>query len=141
MMSVYAKALELDLMVVVHTGYDIAFEYDRRGDCQKILNVLETLPELKLITTHLGAWKLWDEAGAMLIGKPIYMEILFGLDELEPAKARDTIMRHPADYILFGTDSPWTDQTQTLNLLRKLNLPQERLEKILHINAEKLLAE
>jgi hypothetical protein len=139
MMHIYAKALELDLMVVVHTGYDIAFEYDRRGDCQKILNVLKAFPELKLITTHLGAWKLWDEVDEMLIGKPIYMEISFGLDELEPAKAKDMIMRHPADYILFGTDSPWTDQKQTLDLLRKLDLPQERLEKILHINAEKLL--
>ncbi|MFA5554490.1 MAG: TatD family hydrolase [Phycisphaerae bacterium] len=139
MMDIYDRAAELGLMVVVHTGYDIAFEYDRRGDSDKILKVLKAYPELKLITTHLGAWKQWDEVEEKLIGLPIYMEISFALDELEPQKVRDMLMKHPDDYILFGTDSPWTDQHNTLNLLKSLDLPAERLSKILHINAEKLL--
>ncbi|MCS7180963.1 MAG: amidohydrolase family protein [bacterium] len=49
------------------------------------------------------------------------------------------ILAHPSDYILFGTDSPWTDQGETLNLFKKLKLPSELEEKILYLNAEKLL--
>lgn len=141
MMRIYEKAAELGLMVVVHTGYDIAFDYDNRGDCARILKVVSALPQLKFITTHLGAWRQWDEVAERLIGKPIYTEISFALDEIERSKARDMLMRHPAEYILFGTDSPWTDQNRTLNLLKSLDLPQERLAKILHINTEKLLFE
>jgi predicted TIM-barrel fold metal-dependent hydrolase len=140
MMGIYEKAAELDLMVVVHTGYDIAFEYDDRADCARILNVVSAVPELKFITTHLGAWRQWDQVAEQLIGKPIYMEISFALDEIAPARARDMLMRHPEDYVLFGTDSPWTDQNRTLKLLKSLDLPPQRLAKILYINAEKLLS-
>jgi hypothetical protein len=46
---------------------------------------------------------------------------------------------HPVDYILFGTDSPWRSQKETLNLLANLNLDTEKLNKILYKNAQKLL--
>ncbi len=139
MWPVYDKASELGLMVVAHTGYDIAFAYDRRADCEQILKVAKRWPDLKFIATHLGGWKMWQEVREQFIGKPVYTEISFALDELERDVVRDMLMRHPADYILFGTDSPWTDQGQTLKLLRELELPAERMEKILYGNAKRLL--
>ena len=32
---------------------------------------------------------------------------------------------HPREYIVFGTDSPWTDQSKTLSLLLGLELGQD----------------
>jgi hypothetical protein len=49
------------------------------------------------------------------------------------------VMDHPDGYVLFGTDSPWTDQTQTLALLKNLNLPEGNLKRILAGNALTLL--
>jgi predicted TIM-barrel fold metal-dependent hydrolase len=75
-----------------------------------------------------------------LIGKNIYMEISFALDYLDAAMAKKMLETHPADYILFGTDSPWRKQDGTLELLRKLNLEPARMEKILFGNAKKTFA-
>jgi hypothetical protein len=49
------------------------------------------------------------------------------------------ILGHPEGYLLFGTDSPWTDQARTLALLEKLRLPEKKLARILSGNALGLL--
>jgi hypothetical protein len=136
----YELVCENDLPLVMHTGYDIAFEHIDRAGPERIVNVMKKFPQLKLVTTHFGAWQDWDKVESKIIGKKIYMEISFALDYLEPARAKRMLESHPADYILFGTDSPWTDQRKTLDLLRGLELDSQRLDKILYQNAEKLLS-
>jgi predicted TIM-barrel fold metal-dependent hydrolase len=137
--KLYEQLIKNDLFLVMHTGFDIAFEFIDRAGPAKILKVLNKFPELKLITTHFGAWQKWDEVASQLIGKNIYMEISFALDYLDAATAKKMLESHPADYILFGTDSPWRKQDETLNLLGKLNLEPARMEKILYGNAKRLL--
>jgi len=139
MLRFYEEVSRQDLLLVMHTGYDIAFPRIRRADPERLLKIHETLPALKLVTTHLGAWQQWEEVDRHLIGREIYMEISFALDDVGLDRARDMLMRHPEDHVLFGTDSPWTDQTGTLALLQKLNLPAGRLGKILADNAVSLL--
>jgi predicted TIM-barrel fold metal-dependent hydrolase len=46
---------------------------------------------------------------------------------------------HPAEYVLFGTDSPWDDQTVALQRLRSLDLGRELEDAILSTNASRLL--
>ena len=79
------------------------------------------------------------KCGQQLIGREIHMEISFALEDLEPRRAREMILGHPEGYVLFGSDSPWTDQAQTLALLEKLQLPEESLSRILAGNALRLL--
>ena len=89
--------------------------------------------------THFGAWQQWDEVEARLIGKQIYIEISFALDYLATDKAKKLFESHPADFLLFGTDSPWRSQKETLNLLNRLKLDTQRMDKILRGNAKNLL--
>ena len=96
-------------------------------------------PALKLVTTHLGAWQQWDEVKRHLLGQEIYMELSFALEDLGPAASREMLMNHPEEYLLFGTDSPWTDQGGALKLLERLGLPPARLDRILFRNAAHLL--
>ena len=135
----YERVVELGLMIVCHTGFDIAFERVRRADPGRILNVVQRFPELKLITTHLGSWDDWDDVRQYLLGKPIYMEISFSLELLPREEARDILGRHPMEYVLFGTDSPWTDQSGAIELLRGLDLDPKREAAILSGNADRLL--
>jgi predicted TIM-barrel fold metal-dependent hydrolase len=139
MLHFYEEVSRQDLLLVMHTGYDIAFPRIRRADPQKLLSVKERFPALKLVTTHLGAWQQWDEVRQHLLGREILMEISFAMEDLGPEQARDMVMAHPDGYVLFGTDSPWTDQAQTLALLKKLNLPEKKLARILAGNALELL--
>ncbi len=129
----------LGLLLVCHTGFDFAFPRQRRADPVRILRVLERVPSLRLITSHMGAWNDWDEVEKHLLGKPITMDISLSLELLGRARARAMLLAHPSDRILFGTDSPWSSQAETLRLLRALDLGTEVERRLLGANAELLL--
>jgi predicted TIM-barrel fold metal-dependent hydrolase len=135
----YEEVCRHGLLLVVHTGFDIAFPRIRRADPATILRLHEVFPDLKLVATHLGAWQQWDEVPAHLLGKPILMELSLATDDLSDEQLRAILMGHPLDFVLFGTDSPWSDQRVTVSRLRNLGLPTERLARILHGNAARLL--
>jgi len=136
----YKAIEELGLFLVCHTGFDFAFPRQRRADPVRILRVLDRVPGLRLITSHMGAWDDWDEVEKHLIGKPVTMDISLSLELLGRERARDMVLSHPADRILFGSDSPWSSQSETLRLFRSLGLGPELEDKILGKNAEMFLA-
>jgi predicted TIM-barrel fold metal-dependent hydrolase len=140
MLPIYEKISNENLFLMMHTGFDIAFDRIRRCDPAKIFYVTGKFPNLKLITTHLGSWEDWSEVQRLLIGRPIYMEISMTLDYIDSEIAKNMLLAHPAEYLLFGTDSPWTNQQNTLQLLKNLGLGQERENLILRENAMRLLS-
>lgn len=135
LMPIYEAIAECGLVLVSHTGFDVAFPRDRKADPDRILKVIRRFPTLRLVTTHLGAWEDWDEVRAKLIGLPVYMEISCALEGLAPETARAMLMAHPADRILFGTDTPWNDQAEAVARVRALGLPPEREARLLGLNA------
>lgn len=135
----YEKICSLGLILVMHTGFDIAFPRIRRCDPRQILNVLTRFPELKMVTTHLGAWQQWGEVEELLAGRNIYMDISYTLDQIDPQTARRIILKHPSDYILFGTDSPWSGPQETYKNLQALELGAAIEELILRKNGLALL--
>ncbi|HHL33338.1 MAG TPA: amidohydrolase [Desulfobulbaceae bacterium] len=140
LLDLYRRISELDLLLVMHTGYDIGYPRIQRADPERILNVVEKVPELRLITTHLGGWDEWTDVRNLLTGRPIYMEISFALDFLDQIRLRELIENHPPEFILFGTDSPWADQATTLKMLGKLGLDADLFNRIVRDNALQLLA-
>jgi len=140
LLDLYRRISELDLLLVMHTGYDIGYPRIQRADPERILNVVEKVPELRLITTHLGGWDEWTDVRNLLTGRPIYMEISFALDFLDQIRLRELIENHPPEFILLGTDSPWADQETTLKMLAKLGLDADLFSRIVRDNALQLLA-
>jgi predicted TIM-barrel fold metal-dependent hydrolase len=49
-----------------------------------------------------------------------------------------TLLLFDEDRVLFGTDSPWTDQKAMVEHARALKLPDGRKEKLLRGNAVRL---
>jgi predicted TIM-barrel fold metal-dependent hydrolase len=135
----YEKISELGLILVMHTGFDIAFPRIRRCDPRQILNVMTRFPELKMVTTHLGAWQQWAEVENLLAGRKIYMDISYTLGQIDTQTARRIILKHPREYLLFGTDSPWSGPQKTYKQLQALELGDEREELILRKNGLALL--
>ncbi|MBW6520863.1 MAG: amidohydrolase family protein [Desulfoarculaceae bacterium] len=135
----YEALSETGLLLVVHCGYDIAFPRIRRADPGRILTVQKRFPNLRLITTHLGGWDNWQEVDELLIGKEIFMEISFSLTYLPAEQAVRMLNKHPIDYLLFGSDSPWDDQAEAIQRLKKLKFKKDRLNSILAKNAARLL--
>ena len=139
MFPAYEKIAEQNLILVMHTGFDIAYPRIRRCDPMRIVTIMDRFPGLKMVTTHLGAWEQWDEVEDLLAGQPIYMDVSYTLDQINRDKARRIILKHPREYILFGTDSPWSGPQETYKHLQALKLGGEREELILRKNGLDLL--
>jgi predicted TIM-barrel fold metal-dependent hydrolase len=137
--ALYAAVAEAGLVLEPHCGYDIAFPGDGRADADRIARVIDRHPTLKLLCTHLGAWQQWEAAGQHLIGRNVWLETSMSVSLLGLKATADLIRAHGAGKILFGTDWPWTSQTDQINLLRMLDLPKEQIDGILGGNAAKLL--
>jgi predicted TIM-barrel fold metal-dependent hydrolase len=136
---IYRRLSERNLVAVCHTGYDFAFPRERRCEPARIAKVARAFPDLKLVATHMGAWEEWDDVERFLIGRRLYFETSFSLHLLPPERARAMILAHPPGYVLFGTDSPWRDQSDSLRELRALGLGAARETAILSDNADGLL--
>lgn len=137
--GIYKAVCDHGLMLMLHTGFDIAFERIEKSSPRQIDAILSRFSGLKLITAHLGGWQQWDEVERYLIGRPVYMETSWSLEYLSHEQAGRMLLNHPAEYLLFGTDSPWTDQAESIRQIESLNLPADRREMLFFANARRLL--
>ena len=134
----YAAIEEEGLVLVSHAGFDVAFPRIRKADPVRLMKVLRLFPRLRIVASHLGGWQDWDAVRHYILGKPIYLELSFSLEYLPAEEVRAMILAHPAEYVLFGTDSPWGNQSEVLAKVRALNLGEDRLARLLGLNAEAL---
>lgn len=138
--EVYAAAAEHDLIVTAHCGQDIGFPPDDdRASPQRVRRVIDRHPDMKLLCTHMGGWRVWDQVAQHLLGQNVYLETSFSLAELGPSRAADMIARHGPDHVMLGSDWPWVSQAESLRLVEQLGVDHTTTHAILWTNAAKLL--
>ncbi|MBQ7658544.1 MAG: amidohydrolase family protein [Butyrivibrio sp.] len=120
-------------------------------------SLAERKPEygFKFILAHMGGWTNWDEVPYHLADTGVYLDTSFSSESIEPLDDgywddKDTRMMDADQYmeiirafgperILFGSDSPWTDQKRSREFIEKLPLSGDELRLILGGNAERIL--
>ncbi len=153
-LKILEYAEELGLITVTHAGLDIGFPGVERCTPKMIKNAVSSIQPKKLVLAHMGAWKMWREAAEFLCGRDIYIDTSFSIGKmvqdtpyysdaelqlLTPDGASEIISAFGADRVLFGTDSPWSDQKTAIDDILALSIADDVKEKILHKNAEILL--
>lgn len=153
-MRILKRAADLDLIVITHAGMDIGFPGVVRCSPKMCRHVIEETGRFRFVLAHMGGWKNWDEVPDMFRDTGVYADTSFSsesyhrLDDYwseEDAKMldQDGFMRIinalGADHILFGTDSPWSKQTETVSFISKLPLSENDKRMIFSGNARKLL--
>lgn len=147
------RAAELDLAVVIHAGLDIGFPGHNYADTRMIETVLREIGPKKFVLAHMGGWKDWDAVEQRLAGLPVYLDTSFALGSYVPpdgvflpeeerrmlgdAQFLRIVQKHGADRILFGSDSPWSDQRTALKQVRAL-LPAAMQPAVLGGNAARV---
>ncbi len=123
------------LPILLHTG-DSRYDY---SNPDRLLTVLRTFPDLKVIGAHFGGWSLWEEASRRLAGfDNLWVDTSSSLYAITPAVAADCVHRYGADRCLFGVDSPmWVPKEELLRFGR-LPLTEGERERILWKNAAEL---
>lgn len=136
----YAAAEQSGLMLMLHAGRDMSFPADDdRADPRRILKLHRAFPDLTLVAAHMGGWRQWREVAQVLAGTNVYLETSFSLDQCAPDQMRDILARHSIERILFGSDSPWQGQAETIALVRRTWPRTTDQQKVLAGNAERLL--
>lgn len=154
-LRILERAGELGLIVVMHSGVDIGFPGEARCSPAMVRHALEQVGPVTLIAAHMGGWKSWREAEDQLAGTTVYLDTAFStgamiplqdghytaeeLELLNQERFLHMVQTFGSGRILFGTDSPWSGQKESVEWLKGLLLPREELDAILGKNAEKLL--
>ena len=137
---IWSACEELDLIVLTHTGFDIMFAPPYHCTPEDIVTVSERHPKLKLVAAHGGGMRMFDEVEKRLIGREIYIDLAFmNQMNIDSEMLNRLVQGHSEDYILYGSDSPWCDQREMIEIVQNLSISEGAKLKILYKNAEKLL--
>jgi predicted TIM-barrel fold metal-dependent hydrolase len=135
----YGEADEAGLIILFHAGYDIGFPDSDRSSPGRIAQVRASFPRLRIIASHLGGFRQWDEVGRTLLGTDVYLDTSYVFGHIPRDLLLEIIRGHRPDRILFGSDSPWAGQGETLEEIGTLGLDPEIEGLIRSGNAMELL--
>ena len=157
-LRILSRAGELGLIVLIHAGWDVSFPgpENARANPKQILSAIRSAGPVTLILAHMGGWRCWEEAGELLNGTGAYIDTAFAIGYMTSNgdghyKSREELAmlsddsavrimrRFGVNRVLFGTDSPWSSQTDTLRSVQSLPLTEDEKAAILHGNAAGLL--
>lgn len=149
-------AFSRDLCVVTHAGYDISFPGNDLISVEHIVKVLDQMDCSKLVLAHMGGYGEWDKVYEQILGRDVYIDTAFSCIEpnyKSPTKQdipcdmpisekmfTDMVEKHGSHKVVFGTDSPWDDQTRCIAYIKKTDLTDNEKENILSVNAKRLLS-
>lgn len=142
-------ASENGLVISVHAGLDVGIPGQDLVNPKHTLSVIKQVKPEKLVMAHMGGWFQWDMVEELLIGQNVYLDTSFALTKLchldgteEPMmnhqQFQRLVQKHGADRIIMGSDSPWSSQQESIDVIQKL-LTAEDANKVLEKNAASLL--
>lgn len=154
-MRIIDCASELDLITIIHAGYDIGFPGSEEATVPHIKNVIDTIHPEKFVLAHMGGWLNWDEVEEMIVGENVWLDTAYTLRpnvgqdgkprknsegyRLSPEQFLRIVRTHGTNRILFGTDSPWGERGEEVKTIKEIGLTEDELNMILGGNAMKLL--
>ena len=136
---IYELLAEFDMILSLHMGGDEIMPLPYAGTPEKLAEVLDDFPDLKVIAAHMGGYDQWDAVEKHLIGREVLLETSFGLWFMPDQQFVRMVRAHGADRVLFGSDSPWRPQREDVCKLMEVGLTENELNKIKRLNAVKLL--
>ncbi len=154
-LRIFDRIAELDLIAITHTGLDVGFPGIVRCSPRMALHVVKEIGDFPFILAHMGGWKNWDDVPELLSETHVFLDTSFSTDRMHPLSDgywteedlclldRDGFMRlykaFGPDRLLFGTDSPWSPQTESISFIQELPIGVREKQKILGENAALLL--
>lgn len=101
--------------------------------------LLDILDREKVVLAHTGGYGITDEEIEVLVSLGTYADLSLAPSQFTCERFKSILKLIPAERLLFGSDSPWRDIGATLTFVQNACGNRDDLEKILHLNAEKLL--
>lgn len=140
MYPLYEAIAAEDMFILFHAGMDRGLPHPVHGTPGRLAAINDAIPELCMIVAHLGGEDAYEETAIYLLGRDVYLDTSFVLRKMPGAFRERLLKEHPAERLIFASDSPWTDQREELQFLLRLPfLTDSDKEKICFSNAAQLL--
>ncbi len=136
---IVSYATELGLIICVHAGRDPKSPDLIHCTPQMALEVIEEVQPEKLVLAHMGGNDQWEEVEELLVGRNVYFDTGVVLNRMPQEQFLRIVRNHGSNRILFGTDSPWADQKEFVELLDQMPLDDKEKEDIYSGTARSLL--
>jgi predicted TIM-barrel fold metal-dependent hydrolase len=138
--AVYEEALKRGMVLYFHSGYDPSLPGCDFTSIERCATLAKDFKGSKIVLAHGGGYEEWDRVQELLGDKQCYFDVAFVLEQMKLHERALELYRLNEDYFLFGTDSPWCDQTQYVDLIRNSKvLTPEQKEKLFFRNVQKLI--
>ena len=138
-MPAYQAIADAGLILLFHSGDDLAFIGDHRCMPSTMLEIQKRFPSLTMVLSHLGGFWQAEDFAQHGLGSDAYIEVSLSIPD-EPDDLFTHIVRdHTPGRVMFGTDSPWSDQAVEIEKLKNALDDKALLEDILWTNAARLL--
>lgn len=150
------RAGELGLVIVTHAGLDVGFPGVVRCSPEMVRRAVAHVGPVKLVLAHMGGWRCWDRVLELLPELPVLIDTSFSVGRMSPLndgfyqeeelRLLDSrgflklVRAFGAGRVLFGSDSPWSGQKESLEWVRSQPLTEEERTAILGGNAQNLLS-
>ncbi len=148
-------AAENGLIVLTHAGLDVGIPGAVHCSPQMCRNVWDKIGNFKFILAHMGGWRNWEEVPELLADTGVYLDTSFSSGRIEPLNDgywddKDIQMMDADQFvkiirafgagrIVFGSDSPWTNQKKSREFIESIPLEADEIAMILGGNAGKIL--
>lgn len=159
---IISYASEKDMIVLTHAGFDVGYPSNDYSSVNKITNMLDDVAPTKMVLAHMGGWAQWNQVLDEICGRNVWLDTAFSLlpmkesiydyndypkdkiihqksDVLSADMFLKIVKAHGADKILFGSDSPWSSQSELTDYIMNSQLSRAEKTTILSSNAEEIL--
>lgn len=153
-MNIIYEASALELIVLTHAGWDIGFPERNYIPIESLLRIDKEIGPEKMVLAHMGGWKDWERVLEYLAGSKYFFDTAFAIgkvnarpdlpspmltDMLSHDDFAQMCKKHGINKILFGTDSPWSDQIEYVDEISAIDFSDYEKECIFSNNAKALL--
>ena len=149
------RAAEVGLIVLCHGGRDVGYPDRVRITPAMVRRAVDEIGDFPLIMAHMGGWHQWDQVEEYLCDTRVCLDTAYVLGDIHPLpdgfydenqlpmmesqQFVRMVRTFGPDRILWGTDLPWRDQQESLDLFLKQPLTKVEQDLILGGNAQRLL--
>ncbi len=138
-LPLFRALADAGLIVLLHAGVDIGLPPPVHCTPERLARMLNAVEGLTVIAAHMGGYSCWADVERYLTGRDLYFDTSYSLADLGAERMTAMIRNHGVEKILFGTDSPWTSQSEEVAGIQALALSGDEIAAILGGNAAHLL--
>ena len=142
---------ELGLCVLIHAGWDISYPGVANAMPEKIARALKISGAKKIILAHMGGWQCGEQVIELFKDSGVFFDTAFSFGKITPDPESDFYNTHElpkmpgheeflklilnlgVEKILFGTDSPWYSQKDSVNFMKGNKIFSGNIKNLLGI--------